>query len=173
MWFKVIWFLDHCGNIAIIHWVKNTFKTKRYALSLWDTNPWSIFCDPYWELICRNKWHPRTSEISTPLEMAVGTHFHVRYGTKPIPVMVHQKTPIRVSSGWQVRSEKVRSGQVWESLFILLKFPKTRCLCLFQPSLFSFYQMLQPLLRLLGSFTHLFNWDPRVRFFKIITVKIF
>ena len=25
-----------------------------------DTNPWSNFCDPHWELICRNKWHSGT-----------------------------------------------------------------------------------------------------------------
>ena len=40
------------------------------------------FCDPYWELICHNKSHPGTSEISTPLEIAIGTHFHARHGTK-------------------------------------------------------------------------------------------
>ena len=33
-------------------------------------------------LICCNKWHPRTSEISTSLEIAIGTHFHARYSTK-------------------------------------------------------------------------------------------
>ena len=22
---------------------------------LWDTNPWSNFCDPHWKVICRNK----------------------------------------------------------------------------------------------------------------------
>ena len=47
-------------------------------MSSWDTNPWSNFCDPPWQLICCNKWHPRTSEISTQLEIAVRTHFHAR-----------------------------------------------------------------------------------------------
>ena len=31
-----------------------------------DTNPWSDFCDPHWELICPIKWHPGILEISTP-----------------------------------------------------------------------------------------------------------
>ena len=47
-------------------------------MSSWDTNPWSNFCDPHWELICHNKWHPGTSEISTKPEIAVGMHFHVQ-----------------------------------------------------------------------------------------------
>ena len=45
-------------------------------MSSWDTNPWSNFCDPHWELIYHNKWHPGTSEISTPREVAEGAHFH-------------------------------------------------------------------------------------------------
>ena len=53
-------------------------------MSSWDTNPWSNFCDPHWKLICRNKWHPGTSEISTPSEVAVGTHSHARHCTKTI-----------------------------------------------------------------------------------------
>ena len=39
-------------------------------------------------LICRNKWHPGTSEISTPSEIALGTHFYARHGTKTIPVFL-------------------------------------------------------------------------------------
>ena len=42
------------------------------------------FCDPNWELIFRNKWHWGTLEMSTPPEIAVGTHFHVGHGTKTI-----------------------------------------------------------------------------------------
>ena len=53
-----------------------------------DTDPWINFCDPHWELICCNKWHPRTSEISIPLEIAVETHFHGRHGTKTISVLL-------------------------------------------------------------------------------------
>ena len=60
--------LRTCDNIAI-------------SLSS-DTNPWINFCDPHWELICCNKWHPVTSEISIPPELAVETHFHVGYDTK-------------------------------------------------------------------------------------------
>ena len=32
--------------------------------------------------VCHNKWHPGTMETSTPPEIAVGTHFHARHGTK-------------------------------------------------------------------------------------------
>ena len=35
-------------------------------MSSWDTNPWYNFYDPHWQLICDNKLHPGTSEISTP-----------------------------------------------------------------------------------------------------------
>ena len=59
-------------------WVKNGAKTERK----WDNNPWSIFCDPHWELIWCNKWHPGTSEKSTPPEIAVGTDFHGGHETK-------------------------------------------------------------------------------------------
>ena len=52
----------------------------------WGTYPWSNFCDPHWELICWNKWHPETSEISTPPAIATGRHFYVWHGTKPILV---------------------------------------------------------------------------------------
>ena len=57
-------------------------------MSLWDTSPWSNFCDPHWKLICCNKWHPRTPEIFAPLQIAVGTHFQVRHGTKAAPVFL-------------------------------------------------------------------------------------
>ena len=33
----------------------NRLKIERYAVSSWDNNPWSNFCDPHWELICHNK----------------------------------------------------------------------------------------------------------------------
>ena len=49
-------------------------------MSSWGTNPWSNFCDPHWELTCRNKWHPGNSEI------AIGTYFYVSHGTKTTPV---------------------------------------------------------------------------------------
>ena len=61
-------------NMTIIHQVY-MFK-NRQAVSSWDTNPWSNFCDPHWELICCNKWHTGSSEISTSPEIAVGKHFH-------------------------------------------------------------------------------------------------
>ena len=57
-------------NMTITHWVKIS-----------QNSPCNNFSDPQWELICCNKWHPRTSEISTPVEIAVETHFHVRHGT--------------------------------------------------------------------------------------------
>ena len=34
-------------------------------MSSWDTNPWSNFCDSHWELICCNKWHSGTLEITS------------------------------------------------------------------------------------------------------------
>ena len=69
-------------NMTIIHWVKNRPKTEKLAVRSWNTNRWSNFCDPHWELTFRNKWHPGTLEISTPPEIAVETHFHARNGTK-------------------------------------------------------------------------------------------
>ena len=58
-------------------------------MSSWDTNPETpFFCNPHWQLIRCNKWHPGTSEICTPLEMVVGTHFHVQHGTKALPVIL-------------------------------------------------------------------------------------
>ena len=42
----------------------------------WGTYPWSDFCVPHWELISHNKWHPETSVISTPPEIASGAHFY-------------------------------------------------------------------------------------------------
>ena len=52
-------------------------------MSSWDANPWSNFCDPHWELICCNKWHSGNSP-----EIAVGTHFHARCGTKTASVFL-------------------------------------------------------------------------------------
>ena len=103
-------------------------------MSSWDTNPGSNFCDPRGGFICQNKWHPATSEIVMPMEIAVGTHFHVRDGTKATPMFLpadreafgryfwvqslyyqaaqcNQKTPIAISSWWQVRSEKGKKGE--------------------------------------------------------------
>ena len=34
------------------------------------------------DLVCHNESQPETSEISTPSEIAVGTHFDAQYGTK-------------------------------------------------------------------------------------------
>ena len=70
-------------EIARINWViqvcltqsRNVRRVWFKAMSLWDTYSCINFCDPHWELICHNKWHPRTLDISTPLEIAVGTHF--------------------------------------------------------------------------------------------------
>ena len=61
-------------NMTIIYWV----EIERKAVRSWVTNPWSNFCDLHRELICRNKWHPGTSEISKTPEIAVGTDFHAR-----------------------------------------------------------------------------------------------
>ena len=104
-------------------------------MSSWDTNPWSNFYDPHWELICLNKWHPGTSEISTPTKIAIGMHFYVwtwhqsyagiftwwwrsllvatcKFGL--LTIRQHsatKKTPIPVSSRWQVRPQKAKKGE--------------------------------------------------------------
>ena len=51
-----------------------------------------------WEFICRNKWHLRASEISTPLEIAVETHFHVCNATKTTPVFL----PVNGEASWSL-----------------------------------------------------------------------
>ena len=85
---------------------------------------------PHWEFIFLNKWHPGTSEISTPLDVAVGTHFHARHGTKTILVFLSADgecswslLPSLVSSllGGTEQPETTYScilkviGQVWEN----------------------------------------------------------
>ena len=65
----------HPFDNMVISWVKNKSKIERWAVSSGDTNLWMHFCDPHWQLICRNKWHPGTSEISTLPEIAVWTQF--------------------------------------------------------------------------------------------------
>ena len=120
-------------NMAIIHGVKNCLRRERQTMSSWDTNFWSNFCGPHWELISCNKWHPRSVEISTP-EISVGAHFHAQHDTKTIQdfylliekpfgccfqlwchyyhvAQRNQKTPIPLSSSWQVKSEKSKKGQ--------------------------------------------------------------
>ena len=62
-----------------------------------------IFCDSHWEIIYLNKWYSGTSEISTPLEIAVGTHFHARHSTKGIPVFL----PVGGESSWSLLSSSV------------------------------------------------------------------
>ena len=117
-------------NMVIIHWVKNRLKTERLTVSSWDTNPWSNFCDSHWKLICCNKWDAKTSEISTPPERAVGSHFHAQHSTKTILVFLladgeasWSLLPSSVSllSGGTVQPENTYSsilkvtGQIWES----------------------------------------------------------
>ena len=48
------------------HWLPVKIRKVGYELMTWDTNPWSNFRHPHWELICHcNKWHQEgTSEIS-------------------------------------------------------------------------------------------------------------
>ena len=46
------------------------------------------FCYPHWKYNCCNKWHPGASGISAPLEIVIGKHFHLRHGTKTIPVFL-------------------------------------------------------------------------------------
>ena len=124
-------FRDLCGsklsdlhlfdNMSIIHWVKYRLKAERLAVSSWDTNPWSNICDPHWELISRNRWHLGTSEISTALEIVVGTYFHAWHGAKTVPVFL----PADGGASWFLLSTSVQpentnafilkvTGQVWK-----------------------------------------------------------
>ena len=65
-------------------------------MSSWDTNQCSIFCDLYWDLICRKKWHQETSKISTPPEIVVGARFHAQHNTKITPVFL----PVDGEASW-------------------------------------------------------------------------
>ena len=91
-----------------------------------DTNSWSNFCDPHWELICRNKWQPRTLEISIPLEIAVGTHFHAWHGTKTgltiNGVWSHLHMPTHASFYLGVLLSHVQNF-TWEVKKFTLQFP--------------------------------------------------
>ena len=75
-------------------------------MSSWNTNLWSNFYDPQWKLICCNKWHPGTLEISTLAEIAVGTHFHVQHGTKTTPVLL----PADGEGSWLLISSSLKPG---------------------------------------------------------------
>ena len=104
-------------------------------MSSWDTNPWSNFCDPHWEFICRNKWHPGTSEISTAPEIAVGTHFHVHNVALKLFLYFYLLMEKPLGHYFQVRSPYYQAaqcnqktaipvsslevtGQVWERLLV-------------------------------------------------------
>ena len=120
----------HSFDMVIINWVKYWSKTERYAVTSSGTNPWSNFCDPYWKLICHDKWHPGTSEKYTPPEIAVGTHFHAWHGNKNTLVflpadgeaswLLHPSS-VSLLSGSTVPPENIYfcilhvTGQVWES----------------------------------------------------------
>ena len=81
-------------------------------------------------LICRNKWYLGTSDISTPPEIAVVTHFHARHGTKTTSVFLPADgevswlllpSSVFLLSGTTVQLENIYSCilkvtcQVWES----------------------------------------------------------
>ena len=57
--------LHSFDNMTINNWVKNRLKTEKYAVSSWDTNPWSNFCGPHWKLISHDKWHARAQRALT------------------------------------------------------------------------------------------------------------
>ena len=46
--------------------------------------------------LTENLLHPGTSDISTPLELAVGTHFYVQLRTKTTPVFL----PVYGETSW-------------------------------------------------------------------------
>ena len=116
--------------MVIICWVKNRSKIEREAVSSWDTNPESNSCDPHWEITCRNKWHPGTFKISTPPEIAVGTHFHEQHDTNTnmafLPADAEASwlllsSYVSLLSSCKVQAENTYSciltvtSQVWES----------------------------------------------------------
>ena len=110
-------------------------------MSSWDTSPWSNFCDPHWKLICHNKWHPGTSEISTPpktsvemqihawtyfyllMEKPLGRYFQVRSPYYQV-AQCNQKTPIVLSWRWQVRSEKAKEESTLITTTTSIHLPK-------------------------------------------------
>ena len=118
-------------NMVTIHWVEICQKQRKSRLWVNETQILEvIFCYLHWQPLCRNKWHPGTSEISTVPEIAVGTQFLVQYGTKSSPVYLHADgevswslLPISVFllSGGIVQPENTYSrilkvtAQVWES----------------------------------------------------------
>ena len=82
------------------------------------------------ELICCNKWHPGTLEISTSPEIALEWHFHAWCGTKTTSVfsLADGKaswslllSSVYLQSGSTVQPENTYSctlkvtGQVWEN----------------------------------------------------------
>ena len=105
----------------------------------WDTNPWSNFCDPQWELICRNKWHTDLRNIHNTgnscretlpyasmalklpqyfhllMEKPLGRYFKVRFPYYQA-AQCNQKTTIPVPLRSQVRSDKAKKG--WASTLI-------------------------------------------------------
>ena len=83
-------------------------------MSSWDTNLRGNICDPYWELICHNKLHPRTSKISKPTEIAVGTHFHAQQGTKTTLVFL----PANGEISWTLLPNLVWHSATRKQLFL-------------------------------------------------------
>ena len=99
-------------------------------MNSWDTDPWSNFCDPNWEFNCPNKWHSGTTEISTPSELAVETHFQAQLGTKNTHLFLPTdgeasylllSSLVSLLSSGTVQPENTYSripkvtGQIWES----------------------------------------------------------
>ena len=75
--------LKHCSNILPhLQWV------KKVGCGFMNINPWINFCNPHWELICCNKWHLGTSEVSTPPGIIAGTHFHALHSIKTTTVFL-------------------------------------------------------------------------------------
>ena len=81
VWFKFIWSKSFWQNCHCIELKKG--QNQKGRLWVHETNFCRNFCDPLWELIFGNKWHLGTSEISTPLEIAAGSHFHAWHDSKP------------------------------------------------------------------------------------------
>ena len=103
-------------------------------MSSWDTNPWSNFWDPPWELICRIIIHTtgnscRDALRCTNMALKVPWYFYLLM-EKPLSCYFQiwslyyqaaqctQKTPILLSWRWQIRSEKAKKKKKKERITI-------------------------------------------------------
>ena len=122
------------SELSVLCRLDNIAILLKYAESSWDTNSWISFFDLHWDFIHRKKWHPGTSEISTPPKIIVGTHFHAQDVTKTTSVFLPAdgeaswsplSSLVSLLSGSTVQPENIYScilkvtGQAWENQKII------------------------------------------------------